>query len=583
MNIETATAQQREAITTDAHRVLVLAGPGSGKTATTVARIHHLIYAVGTTPSEIVAITFTNAAARELEERIAKECGDDVKLGYVGTLHGFCLRMLKEHGGFLGYGARISIISPESAEDLLVSKAKTLGCKTPIKELLKLKDAGRPPRGERLTGNQVVIANYFDDLRDAGIVDFDVLLTEALRLFRDLCGNEFLGFRHLFVDEVQDSSETDWEIYDALVIENKFFVGDPDQAIYAFRGGDVSEMLARCSTHKVIRLEENFRSRSEICEAAQNLIEHNKDRVPKRTWSVKGHGGEVVYHFGKMNEGEELATVTRCIQQFSQAIDPAIEPFKVRAELTELIPSIAVLARTNAIASSFRKGLAAVGIPVVAVQSSGLPKDWPVVRALVEFLSNPENDTLAQFLLISLYEKKGASPKEAREAVHAAKRAANAAGKTLNRANLGFKRRETCADIAQILVKENISAESRMLVAEQLKEVGASASVLDLSLALAQVKGINQESGTGVECMTIHASKGREFDVVFVVGVEEKILPSNWGGATLEEERRLAYVAITRARSCLVITSSATRATPWGALGAQTPSRFIQEMIGGAS
>lgn len=574
MNIETATAQQREAITTDAHRVLVLAGPGSGKTATTVARIHHLIYACGTTPSEIVAITFTNAAARELEERIAKECGDDVKLGYVGTLHGFCLRMLKEHGGFLGYGSRISIISPESAEDLLVSKAKTLGCKTPIKELLKLKGAGRPPRGQRLSGNQVVIANYFDDLRDAGIVDFDVLLTEALRLFRDVVGSFSFNFRHLFVDEVQDSSATDWEIYDALVIENKFFVGDPDQAIYAFRGGDVSEMLARCSTHKVIALEENFRSRSEICQAAQNLIEYNKDRVPKRTWSVKGHGGEVAYHFGKMNEGEELSAVYRSIVQFTQALADK-EP--------TITPSIAVLARTNAIATSFRKGLAASGIPVVAVQTSGLPKDWPVVRALVEFLSNPENDTLAQFLLIALYEKKGASPKEAREAVHAAKRAANAAGKTLNRANLGFERRENCADIAQILVKENISAESRMLVAEQLKEVGAGASVLDLSLALAQVKGINQESGEGVECMTIHASKGREFDAVFVVGAEEKILPSNWGGATIEEERRLAYVAITRARSLLVITSSATRATPWGALGAQTPSRFIQEMIGGAA
>lgn len=601
MKIESATPAQREAITTDHKRVLVLAGPGSGKTATTVARIKRLIDD-GVPASEIVALTFTNAAARELEARLTPkpmgemskdiagilvgaegvarmEAGPYSRLGYCGTLHGFCLRLLKENGGFMGYGARLSIVSPESVSDLLASKAQTLGCKYPLKDLLALKAKGRPARGARLDLAQTVVASYFDDLKDAGIVDFDVLLTDALELIRNATAIVNV-FSFLFVDEVQDSSDIDWAIYEALPIRNKFFVGDPDQAIYSFRGGNVRASLAtatQSATH-VIKLEENFRSHAEICEAANNLIARNVGRIDKKTISANGPGGRVVVLDAAMTEGEEIGIVARDISDLAESDnDPENhECFDPK--------DIAILARTNAIATNFRKTLAACGIPVIEREQSALPMDWPLARAFVEFLANPDNDTLAFFLLVTLYQKKGANPKDARDAAHAAKRSAASVGKSLNRASIGLDRRDDLRDLPQILQKEGISLESRALVAEKIKEVGPNATPLELALAMAGTKELVKEgTGEGVSVLTIHASKGREFDVVYLVGFEDEIIPGRRSSVDVEEERRLAYVAVTRARKVLVFSGAQSRVTPWGAINQHSPSRFVLEAVKGAA
>jgi superfamily I DNA/RNA helicase len=221
---------------------------------------------------------------------------------------------------------------------------------------------------------------------------------------------------------------------------------------------------------------------------------------------------------------------------------------------------------------------------VIERQQSTLPIDWPFARAFIELLANPENDTLAFFFMVSNFVKKGAPAKDARDAAHAAKRAASAAGKSLNRANLGISIYNTLPDVPELLRAWGMSSESRMLVAEKLKELAAGATVLDLALAMAGTKELVKEgTGEGVSVLTIHASKGREFDVVYLVGFEDEIIPGRRSSVDVEEERRLAYVAVTRARNVLVFSGAQSRVTPWGAINQHSPSRFVLEAVKGAA
>lgn len=571
------TPAQERAVTSTSPTILAIAGPGSGKTKTTVDRIWHLIE-TGTNPEHIVAITFTNAAARELEERIAKACPEDhlpPRLGYVGTLHGFALRMLKQYGTDLGYGDRMSIISPESAEDLLQSKADALGCKTKLKDLLKLKSLGRPvthiqapghpAERRRLTVEETVIQSYYQDLAEAGIVDFDVMLEEFARMVT----NGFLpeSYTHLFVDEVQDSARIDWAIYLGLPIANKFFVGDPDQAIYAFRGGDLNGILQLAARPdvEVIQLEANFRSHSEICEAADRLIGHNTNRVAKRTISAKGPGGCVDILEATGNEGEEAAKICHSLKNDGWLYD-----------------EIAVLTRTNNQAFEIQKQLEAAGLPVIKREKSTLPRDWSYARATIELMANPDNDTLAYFYLMARYQAVGDTPGEARKAANIARRTAAASGKTINAQSISLRAGLTPTEALQSM--GSVSAEARMLMAQIAKETQPE-TVLDLALACANhretVEEAKDQQPHGIHCITIHAAKGREFDAVYLAGMEDELMPgSKADDNNVEEERRLAFVAITRARQFLMITHAARRTTSWGAIQSRTPSRFIAELAG---
>lgn len=579
MKLEEATPAQRAAITTEHPLVLVLAGPGSGKTATTVARINYLIEG-GALASQFAVLTFTNSGAREIEGRIQAietVAKNETQLGHVGTLHSFALRMLKEHGGPFGYGERTAVISPESALDLLQSKARTLGCKTPIKDLLALKAKGRPARTARLDVPGTVVASYYDDMKEAGIVDYDLILWEFRAILACVCSDPAAAgevqakiaaqFPFLFVDEVQDSAPIDWDIYDFFPARMKFLVGDTDQSIFSFRGGAVRRAIGFASRAdvEVIRLEENFRSRVEICDAAQRLIEHNGARVAKRTVSTSGPGGEVFDLETFDTEGSEIGAVSHLVKAML-AVEPGID--------------VAVLARTNAVANNFRATMRACALPVVERTVSALPRDWPLARAFVELLVNPENDSLAFFYLVALYEKKGANPAEAREAAHAARKAAASVGKSINRANLGFGKILRPSSAMEAMAGSVVSRESRMIALDRFRQLPDGASMLDLALALGEVREhVTEAEGTGVHVLTIHGSKGREFDVVFVVGCEDESLPARFPDTDVEEERRLAYVAITRARRRVYFSHARSRANPWGGVSARTTSRFIAEAL----
>ena len=561
----TPTPNQNAAIESKHNAILCLAGPGSGKTQTTVERIKRTI-AAGTPPGKIVALTFTNAAARELQERLREEdepiyhvkgVDGPIHLGYCGTLHGFAFRMLRLNM------SPLAVISPESAQDLLELKARALGCRDPLKKLLEIKAAGIDPT-KRMTIAETTVASFLQDLRNAGIVDFDILLQDFARLLEDPGTSAIPHFTHLFVDEIQDSSDIDWRIYRALPIENKFYVGDPDQAIYSFRGGSVAQTLAYAANPQVqtICLEENFRSHEEICQTAQRLIQHNTGRIPKATISTKGPGGTIFELLPAANEGEEIGLVCRAIQQLQQN-DRPVDPNE-----------IAVIARTNAIAGAFQKTLAACHLPVRKRKKSDLPRDAARARAAVEFMAEPDNDTLAFLYLCTRSDGPSLATKEdAQKRI----REAQAAGRSAN-SYWHLIPDHLKADSAPAMMQQTgCSREAVMWVTEKIAGL-QTGEMAELALVLAKPEQENQEEGSGVHCLTIHAAKGREFAAVFLVGMEEETIPGRRKDANVEEERRLAYVAATRAEEFLAISWARSRATSWGAIESLSRSRFVGEM-----
>lgn len=581
------TVAQRAAVESDAPNILCVAGPGSGKTTVITQRIRRLVHE-GVDPAGIVAFTYTNAAARNLEERLgtfaASPNGDEsvpyidalIRLGYSGTIHGFCLRMLKQHGSVLGYGEKTGVIDAEASLELLTAKANLLKVKTPIKRLAELASLGRRPwnKGNQMTKDELVVSSYHEELREAGLLDFDLILTEFLRLVEDPLYHDVFrfGFSHLFVDERQDSSEVDGKIFDALPIPNKFSVGDPDQSLYGFRGGR-PDLMADYSARpgvETLLLEANFRCRANICTVANDLICHNEKRIAKVTRSaVEGSGGCVVHLRRAGNEGEELQNVVMMIQDL---IASGREP-----------DEIAVLARSNAIANSFREAIESAGLRVAAAPKSDLPKDWALARAYVEFAAQPSNDTLAFFYLVAMFKHKDVgSDLDCRNKARDIQRDANRRGISVNEQWFKQPPGMTPAEIGPMLDAADLCMETQMIIAEKIKALPAGSGLTELALEVAKAKepeGLPPSDGITVS--TIHGAKGREWDVVFLVGLEDEVIPGTAKDRDVEEERRVLYVGITRARELVYLSNAGSRRATWGnrPIIVHKPSRFLAEVL----
>lgn len=567
MNEKKWTASQTEAINSEHQNILVTASPGSGKSSVTVARILRQI-ATGVDPRATIAITFTTAGAKVLQERIGQP------LGFAGTIHAFCLRHLKMMGEDWGWGDRTALIDEGSARQLLETKAKTLGCFTKIDELEKLKGKGMPvigqgagmARASQLTKDQLVVLAYQEDLRAAGMVDFDTILSEFCRLLEV---KEFVRqlrrYTHLCVDEVQDSGPIDWKIFLHLPVLHRFLVGDSDQSIFGFRGAQMQLMLGYSKLSDVhnICLEENFRSDRAICEAAQRLIQRNTQRIAKRTVAVSKEQGLLRLINGVANEGEEIGMVARQLKEELMRTDPN---------------EIAVLARTNRLANSFKQTFQACGIPVAEPKRKWLPKDLPFARAAIELMSNPSNDTLAEFYLVHRNERSGMNILEAKKAAHEQVRQARAASQSVNSAHVKFAR-QSLPNVPEWLASLRVTRETQMLVTERINGLPAGADLADLLLALGR-RDEPEEITDGVWVTTAHASKGTERDCVFIVGAEEE----TWFAKTpedMQENRRLFFVAMTRARHRLFISWAASRVMPWGRNEVRQTqrSRFVGEAM----
>jgi superfamily I DNA/RNA helicase len=545
------TPEQARAIDARHPAILAIAGPGSGKTATLIERIICLVED-GEDPAKMIVITFTNAAARELRERIeARSPG--TKLNFIGTLHAFALRELQAYGQAIGFGKRITILDAEQSAEAMRQAATAAGYRGKIEAVEEL----RRYVGEiKASPASLTLSQYIRTLKQSSCVDFETLLTEFFALARHGYRNPW---KHLFVDEYQDASELDSAIYAAINAENRFFVGDPDQAIYGFRGGSVSGILEKAEPESgwlVIVMSDNFRSGRNICDFANRLIANNAARVEKRTVARAGMG-EVIFREFKDPSGE----ATTILDEIEDAIQRG-----------ESVRGLAVLTRGNALALELAEAASGRGIPVRKREKAEVPRDWALCKAAVALLNAPHSIHAAR-RFISIEQ----GPVAAAVAV----------------ADMAKAQKFSLADSIPDLTTDATAGTLALSLArlriepaaiEKVQSIAASLNDPDISAIELAINAEPEESeaGDGVTFATMHGSKGREWDRVWVAGFEQESIPGTAKTRHVDEERRLAFVAFTRARHYLAISFARTRRLTWGkkAFAPTNRSQFIAEAIG---
>jgi superfamily I DNA/RNA helicase len=451
------------------------------------------------------------------------------------------IRLVPHH---VGYSTSPAVLSEEAAEKLMEEAAEESRWKGSLEELRKA--ASRTIRKKSaLSKLEVAAVHYQQRLVDENLVDFD----SVLRLGLELVYSEGFPFRfeHLLVDEAQDGAAIDFEIYDAMAVENTFTVGDPNQRIFGFRGAsDSFEKLCQSSDATLYKLEDCYRCSSEVCSAANSLTSHLPASVGKNI-SVIGAGVPVVVSSFKTAQ-EELASLA---SKLSLRDSNGLVSFN----------DSAVLLRTNALVDFFRNGLRAAGIPVKAHKSGGKPKGWPQAQAIVALCGSPANDRLALGFISAAW-----TPSVAAKAKS---KAAQQMGSIYEACP------ELFADLGNPFKMMTLARvpEEAIAKAEALRDALPEGS--DWSdLAMAMLKDEpDKEVGEGVAVKTIHGAKGMEWQAVFLPAFEQQVIPAR---RELDEETRLAYVAFTRAKVFLDISYCAERANFYTRKVEQCdPSEFI--------
>lgn len=613
---------QVRAVTHERGPLLILAGAGSGKTRVITRRIAWLVRERAVPPWRILAVTFTNKAANEMRERVVHLLGTDDAPSWMGTFHSIGLRWLRKYADRLGYPSDFVVYDDDDQESVLRRLLRERGLQKqgigPYRSYIdRLKNDGllEPPDRPmfREAEHAEVFAAYQRVLREAQAVDFGDLLCLPLKVLRehdDVRERLRSEFLHILVDEFQDTNLAQYEILKLLVgsERNLCVVGDDDQSIYSWRGARVENILdfrRDFPDATVVTLRANYRSRAPILRAASRVIAFNRRRHPKDLDPARGDGGSVTLHTA-FGEREEAQYVVR----------------QVRARQAEGIPlsRMAVFYRTHAQSRPFEDALRSLGIPYRVVGGIRFyqRKEIKDVLAYLRLIVNPSDSvslerivnvpprglgpaTLARVheeatargesLLMALArvgDRCGpATQKRIREFVETVSSLALLARDTdavsVIRATLertGYlaylKADETPVGIARVENVEELVAAARDFM--------ATSGRTDLWSYLDRVSLLQPtDEGDGVEAlnlMTVHAAKGLEFDCVFLCGLEEGLLPhigAVGNERAIEEERRLMYVAMTRAREALYLTWAGTRIR-MGMVQAMRPSRFLQEL-----
>ena len=606
--------------------VLVLAGAGSGKTRVLTSRIAYLVEEKGVYPSSILAITFTNKAADEMRQRLSRMVDGSEKM-WICTIHSMCVRILRQYAERIGYNSNFSIYS--DTERTNVVKKAFAECGLEDEKLLKnvkfhignAKMLGLSPeeyaeknRDVKNIGEIVrVYAAYQEHLKAYNALDFDDLLTETLRLLeRDKDALEYLSgrFRYIHVDEFQDTNRVQYEIVRLLstVHCNLFCVGDDDQSIYGWRGAKIENILEfekDFKGAKVYKLEQNYRSTKNILKLANTVIKNNGRRKDKELWTENDEGREGTY-FQAETETEEALYVTRTISDLMR------EGYS--------FSDFAVLMRINALTRSFEQEFAKYNIPFKVFGGFRFYERREIkdLLAYLRIINNPF-DSEAVTRVINVPKRGiGAKTVETLEqyaagtglsvydaVLEADELPLNASSKQKVRAfgqllkNLVLKGMEMGADE---LVREviNDSGILSMYADDSDESINKKANIDEFVNSVDEFCKLNKgatladflnqvtlssdtddmDESEYVTLATIHSVKGLEFKVVFVVGMEENVMPvsrASFDDNELEEERRLMYVAITRARERLILTRSKSRYL-YGKREATLQSRFIGEL-----
>lgn len=618
MNLDNLNDRQKEAILYNEGPLLIIAGAGAGKTKTLTTKIAYLIEEENVHPYHILAITFTNKAAKEMKDRLYLLIGDLAKKLQVSTFHSFGLKLLRENFQALGYDANFVIMDSDDSLTVVKKIIKDLNYDPKIYNPRAIRNKISSCKNEMITPSkyekfavseyekvvQKVYETYEQKLKKNNSVDFDDLLLLPIKLFQehpDILKRYQELYEYVLIDEYQDTNEAQYILTKLISSKSRNItcVGDDSQSIYSFRGANYKNILNFEKDYpdaKTILLEQNYRSTSTILDAANQVIKNNRQRKDKNLWTARGEGEKIKY-YRAYNERDEAAYTIRKIKEL---IEKGIE-----------YKDIAILYRTNAQSRVLEEEMLKENMPYRVIGSFYFysRKEIKDLIAYLRLIHNSKDNV--SLLRVINTPKRGIGLKTIENLTLKADSEgisiyeAISSGKELEFKNLIEKLKEVSNELtlteliekvldatgmkAELESEKSLEAEVRLENLEEFKSITKTfeereglISLEDFLLEISLISDVEEykDDPNRISLMTIHSVKGLEFDHVFVVGLEEGIFPhmnSLMENSELEEERRLCYVAITRAKDDLYLVN-ARRRTLFGKEQVNPVSRFISEI-----
>lgn len=617
--IDSLNNRQKEAVVNTDGPMLILAGAGSGKTKVLTTKVAYLIEEKNIDPNNILAITFTNKAAKEMKERIFKLEGNSAFYIQISTFHSFGLKILKENCELLGYEKNFTILDSDDSLSIIKKIMKELNIDANKYNPKAIKNVISNNKNEIIDPEKYslyvntdfdeialeVYRKYEKSLKINNAVDFDDLLILPLKLFNNNPGvlqKYQEKYKYVFIDEYQDTNEPQYILSKMISAKYKNItvVGDADQAIFTWRGANYKNILNFEKDYKdakVVLLEENYRSTKTILNAANNVIKNNKVRKEKNLWTQNEEGSKITY-YKAFDEKDESNYV---VNEIKKLIEKGVNP-----------KDICVLYRANAQSRTVEEAFLTSNISYNIVGSYAFynRKEIKDLVAYLKLIYNNKDDV--SLLRVINYPKRGIGNKAIENLAIKSNVLDKSlyevidSGKELEFKNMieEIKKEESHLTLTELIDmvldksgikksledEKSIEADIRIENLEEFKSIAKAmeinegiVSLEELLDKLALVSDVSEQKNDNedkVTLMTMHAVKGLEYDYVFVVGVEEGLFPhsnSLESNDELEEERRLCYVAITRAKKKLYLINARSRIL-YGKVSSNVPSRFINEI-----
>lgn len=621
---------QQLAVNTTEGPLLILAGAGSGKTTVLVNRVEHIISSHLATPWQVLAITFTNKAAGELRERLVSAIGEEANDIWAYTFHSCCSRILRRFGEKIGYTNHFTIYDTDDSRRVMKQCQKQLGIedklinhKSILAEISRAKDSLISPEEYKQTAQndfrKSKIAECYElyqaQLKKSDAMDFDDIIFNTVKLLEeneDVRNLYQTQFKYVMVDEYQDTNHAQYVLTSLLAdkYKNICVVGDDDQSIYRFRGATIENILSFENHYKgakVIRLEENYRSTQNILDGANAVISHNKNRKGKTLFTRSGSGDKIVYKT-VMSESEEsqyiIDEIVKNVNNGMKYSDHAIL-YRMNAQSRNLEVMLTKSGISHRIIGGHRffdrKEIKDI-VSYLAVINN--PSDNVRLQRIINVPKRAIGDTMFANVL-EIGAGLGMSAFEVCERADEFQKTSRSASKLMNFTKMirdfqecienGMGLNDLLQEVLDVtkyldyLQEEpetyedrvnNIKELSSMFIKyeEESEDANLSEFLEDVAL-ISDIDSYNEDEDA-VVLMTLHSAKGLEFPVVFIPGMEEGIFPGNqsmFSEEDLEEERRLAYVGITRAKKKLYLISSQQRML-YGQTSRNMPSRFLREI-----